>query len=235
MARENIPPAPSNRQTSTNSSDLYEQLKSAYKSSPRNAVSLLTRLETHHSEVQGDCISKTSDSLFRLLQDEGATTLLDVIVNGPSEQVKILHIKLLTTVVNFTAKQSTIAQENSSSSRLGGVVPRQKFVEEILLQTIDVLYAHFAPVAWANCVRDKISSSSLGVLRELVVSIGKVVPLVETASRILVSCQQVQKWYRSNLSPSEGKGVFVSSIDPSKYAIFLKTGERAKIGKSNDG
>ena len=134
--------------------------------------------------------------------------------------------------MNFIAKQSTLAQENSSSSRLCGVVPRQKFVEEVLLQTIDVLYAYFAPVPWANCIRGKISSSSLGVLRELVVSIGKIVPLVETVSRILVSYQQVQKWYRSSLSPSEGKGVFVSSVDPSKYVNFLKTGERAKIGKS---
>ena len=233
-ARENIPPAPSNHQASTNSSDICEQLKSAYKSSPRNAVSLLTRLELHHSEAQGDSISRVLDSLLKLVQEEGATTLLDVIANGPSEQAKTLHIKLLVAAVNFIAMQSTHGQENSSSSHLCGVVPQQKFVEEILLQTIDVLYAYFAPVAWANSIRDKISSSSLGALRELAVSIGKIVPLIETVSRILVSCQQVQKWYRSSLSPSESERFFVSSVDPSKYASFLKTGERAKTGKSNE-
>ena len=233
-ARENIPPAPSNRQTPANSSDLYEKLKSAYKSSPRNAVSLLTRLEVHHIGVQGDGISRVLDSLLSLVQEEGATTLLDVIVNGPSEQAKILHMKLLITVVNFISAQSTLAQENSSSSKLCGIVSQQKFVEEILLQTVDVLYAYFTPDAWANCIRGKISSSSLGVLRELVVSIGKIVPLVETVSRILVCRQQVQMWYRSSLSLTEGEGVFVSSVDPSQYKSFLKTGERAKIGKSNE-
>ena len=235
-ARENIPPTSSNIQGSSIPSDLCDQLASTYQTSPRTAIHILVRLERTYRGAQIDCTSKTLDSLFRLLQQEGATSLIDVIINASSDQTRQLHLKLLTTVMNFTAAKLSQDQDSASSSKLCGFVPRHKFAEEILLQIVDLLYAYFAPAAWANCIKGKISSTTLGALKELAESIGKSVPLVESVSRILVSCQQVQKWYRSSLSSSnEGERVFVSSIDPVEYANFLKTGERRKIGTSNCG
>jgi hypothetical protein len=189
-------------------------------------------MEASRSEEQGDIVSKVVDALFSLVQRKGATALLDVIVNAPSEQAKTLHIKLLTTVVNCIAARSTNAQECSSPLKLSGIVPSQKFVEEILLQVIDVLYAYFAPVAWANCIQGKMSLAILEALKELTGAIGKTVPLIETASRILVSCQRVQKWHRSTFSSTGDERVFVSSIEQEQYASFLKSGESAKIGRS---
>jgi len=194
-------------------------------------MSVLRRIELTRNEAQSDNLDKVLDTLFRLVQEKSAASVLDVIVNAPSEQAKTLHLALLTLVVKLIAKRSTY--ENSSSQKLCGTVPAQLFVEEILLQILDVLYAYFAHDAWANCVDGNMTSGVLGAVRELTGAVGKVVPLIETASRILVSGQQTQKWYRSGLQLVEGDRIFVSTVNPRQYASFLKSGERAKIGESS--
>ena len=172
--------------------------------------------------------------LTNALQNNAFYTLMDVIVHNQSEQEKLLHLNFLRTTINFiaTERNSGLQPEDGVVHKIFGPKLHLFLIEEILLQVLDVLYAHFQPQAWANCMNGKLSAAVWRQLQNLSHAIAKVVPIVETVSRLLVAKFSSQSWHKTLLESSrdDRNGLFVTSIDPSRYLTYVKTGERTPSG-----
>jgi len=232
-AVENVPPEQPNIPQGSNVSDLCKRLLDAYPVSPRICHELLRRLEVSASSSTEALIF---DTLCSLCQTHGDATLLDMIINGPSEQAKALHLSLLAMTVNIISKTTNDSLQSTKvlTQKLFSPSSQHLFLEELLLQITDVLYAHFLPNAWASCADGKLSSMLWRKLRSLTDAIGRVIPIVETASRLLVTSFTRQAWYRSTIKGGDSyveDDIFVSSVDPQAYRTFLKAGEKSLIGE----
>jgi hypothetical protein len=95
---------------------------------------------------------------------------------------------------------------------------RQNFIDTLVLQLVDTVYALLHPGAWALKISNR--SQILAVLCPLRDALAKVTPLIEAASRCIVERLGPQQW-RRGLTPNHA---FVSCIGANDWKNYLLNG-----------
>ena len=214
-----------------------KQLLEAYPSSTQLCCKIFEKIEVL-TRMQGillggsDASKDILQSLLGIIQRDGLVTLMDLLLYGASNEIKVLHLRLLATLVSLLkcGLGSALVPEDGLLHTLFGTSSKCAFIEELLLQIIDVLYSQCCPSAWGDCARGKIPVFVMREVQKLSDSIGKVVPIVEAVSRLLTTQFACQSWYASALSDTNGN--FVSSVSPVTFSNYLKFGKRHIIGES---
>lgn len=94
------------------------------------------------------------------------------------------------------------------------------FVEMLIMQLLDVLFAFFNPKAWAM----NVSARKVDVVKcfaPLANALSSFVPLFEISCQYILNRMECQQWYQSQNSSKW----FVSALDPKIYGEFLTTAE----------
>jgi len=94
------------------------------------------------------------------------------------------------------------------------------FVQVVVLQLLDVLFAFFNPNAWAMADRHR-RVDVLNLMAPLRDALSCIVPLLEIGCEYVLSRVECQRWWKS----PDGKKCFVSSMDPSTYKLCIESAQ----------
>jgi hypothetical protein len=94
------------------------------------------------------------------------------------------------------------------------------FVQFLILQVLDVLFAYSNRKAWATeeMLYPVDVTIILSPLRD---SLSSFLPLMEISSNFILERLACQEWYKCG----DGSKWFISSVNPNSYRLFLKTGD----------
>ncbi|KAI2510940.1 hypothetical protein MHU86_3412 [Fragilaria crotonensis] len=184
-------------------------------------------LDRVYRDPQSDDASMSSDdvvSIFSLIHSylkknpESLQELLSTSRPKLSRHLRILEAIL--TLLRMDLQRQLQKVDGIVFSLFSGDEPCC-FVQMLILQMLDVLFALFNPEAWAT---DGISLQVdvLGMFAPLRDALAHLVSLVELSCQFVLHRVECQRWFRS----SDGSMSFVSSVDPDMYRSFL---ERAEI------
>lgn len=104
------------------------------------------------------------------------------------------------------------------------------FVQIVILQFLDVLFAFFHPQAWASNGKAYEEINIMECFAPLRDSISATVSLLELSCQYMLSKLECQRWFKARC----GSYHFISSIDPAMYQKILETGEMPKTSSSGN-
>jgi len=203
-------------------SDSCRILLTSYRDSAEGYAALFNSIVLHF-KAQTSIIRSEAAEVFevlvQLLQEHGSMILQAVVLTKSCTLKR--HIQLLTFALNLLEckAHTALANDDGLAFKLFGRDNWKVFVEMIVLQMMDVIYARAQPAWWGL---DSVPLS--GVIEQLSPlrdSIGRLVPLVETVSQCTLEKLQCQNWRQLGDSSD---ALFVSALDPREYKSLLLTG-----------
>lgn len=204
-------------------------LLAAYPESADDSTSLFEGF-VNHFKAETPIIHSEAVEVFRtvllLLQRHDNMTLQAISLTD-SKYLQ-LHIQLLIFILNLLESKvgSALVSQDGNIYYLFGHRMSNMFIEIVVLQMIDVIYAQAQSCCWAlDSFRINGLMGLLGPLRD---SLARIVPLVETVSHCITQKFQCQKW-RDYVGRSES---FVSAVDPEEYKSCLLDGKMTTSSSS---
>jgi hypothetical protein len=209
--------------------DSCRALLTAYPESADDSTSLFEGI-SNHFKAETQTIHSEAVEVFRtvllLLQRHDNITLQAISLTD--SRYFRLHIRLLIFTVNLIESKvgSALVPQDGNIYCLFGHGMSNLFIEMVILQMVDVIYAQAQSCCWAlDSFRINGSMGLLGPLRD---ALAKVVPLVETVSHCITQKFECQKW-QDYVGRSES---FVSAVDPEEYRSCLLDGKMTTSSSS---
>lgn len=211
----------SSRRPTASFSDSCQAILSTYCDSVDGCATLFDSIVLHFKE-QSPIVHAQAAEIFgvvlQLLQEHGARTLQAVALTEVNKFRR--HARLLVFVLELIDYQvhAALVSDDGIVFKMFSRENWRSFVEMIVLQMIDVIYARVQPASWGL---DSITFP--GVIEELVPlrdAASRLVHLVELVSHCILERFQCQSWRQLGSSSN----AFVSSVDPQEYKSLLLTG-----------
>jgi hypothetical protein len=209
--------------------DSCKALLAAYPESADDTASLFEGI-VNHFKAETPTIHSEAVEVFRtvllLLQRHDNMTLQAISLTD--SRYLQLHIRLLIFTLNLLESKvgSALGSQDGNIYCLFGHGISNVFVEMVVLQMVDVIYAQVQTCCWAlDSFRINGLMGLLGPLRD---ALARVVPLVETVSHCVTQKFQCQKW-QDYVGRSES---FVSAVDPEEYKSCLLDGKMTTSSSS---
>jgi hypothetical protein len=212
--------------------DSCRALLAAYPESAEDSTSLFEGV-VNHFKAETPIIHSEAVEVFRtvlLLLHRHDNMTLQAISLTDSKYLQ-LHIQLLIFIVNLLESKvgSALVSQDGNIYYLFGHRMSNMFIETVVLQMVDVIYAQAQSCCWAlDSFRINGLMGLLGLLGPLRDSLARIVPLVETVSHCITQKFQCQKW-RNYVGRSES---FVSAVDPEEYKSCLLDGKMTTSSSS---
>ena len=198
-------------------SESCQDLLSKYRDSADDCVAIFDDIVSYFKVVtrvvHSDAV-ETFKTLLQLLQEYGSKTLLEVALSGTRSLKR--HVKLMVFALHLLHCEVNLALtiDDGIAFKLFGRESWKDFVEMLVLQLIDVIYARVQPAGWG------LDNNALSGLFENMVplrdAIGSLVPLVETISHCVLEKFQCQKWRLFNENTDSA---FISALDPQDFRV----------------
>ena len=196
------------------------------------------RLHCQPSRPAGEFL----DRVYRDCQSDGALTSRDDVVSifslahsylktNPESLQELLstsrpklsrHLQILDallTLLNMDLQRQLQKVDGIVYSLFSGDEPCC-FVQLLILQLLDVLFALFNPEAWATDGSFP-QMDVLGIFAPLRDTLTRLVPLAELSCQYVLHSVECQRWFKTR----DGSMSFVSSVDPDRYRSFLETAQ----------
>lgn len=170
--------------------------------------------------------------LLQLLQQHGSRTLLEVILadalTGTSSLKRHIQLLVFTLRILDCRVHSVLTDDDGLAFNLFGCDNWKTFVEMVILQLMDVVYARVQPAWWG------LDDNSLaGIFEKLIPlrdALGNLVPLVETVSRYTLETFQCQSWQKID---GNSDSLFISAVDSQEFKSLLMTGCRSTSSQAS--
>lgn len=215
-------------QAAASLSESCQTLLSIYRNSPDACASIFDGIVLHFREQTPIVHSEAAEifaALSQLLQENGSMILQAVAVTEANKFRH--HVRLVVFALNLIdcRVHTALLNDDGLAFRLFGGENWKTFVEMIILQMMDVVYARTQPDCWGL---DRVYFPS--VIEKLVPlrdAVGRLVPLVERVSQCTLERFQCQSWRQLDNSKA-----IVSAIDPQEYKSLLLTGSMTSSAAS---
>lgn len=189
--------------------------------------SILLRFKEQPLVVHSEA-AEVFNFVLQLLQRNGSMILQAVVLTRTNTLRR--HIKLLSFVLDLLACRvnAKLVRDDGLAFEVFGGDNWKAFLEMIILQIMDVIYARIQPSSWGL---DKVVYPS--IIERLIPlrdAAARLVPLVETVSMCTLDKFVCQRWQQLDGSSN----AFVTAIDPQEYKSLLSSGS-ASVPESTSG
>jgi len=181
---------------------------------------IVSRLKGRNSGsvVAGEA-SVAFGTFLKVLRNHGSETLMSLVSReSPSFRA---HIHLLVAILELmnAGLNQQLHVEDGTSHLLFAPDMSDVFINFLLLQMVDVVYAVLHPSAWALQLTNP--GRILDILEPLRCSISQHLHLSEGVCRCVMNELGYQRWYLT----ADNRHAYVSSVDPEVWSLYLSSGD----------